>query len=266
MNKMIVTVFNDEKGAYEGSKALNELHSEGSITLYATAVIGKDPKGKISVKQAADQGPAGTALGLATGSLVGLLAGPAGLVIGAAGGTLAGSIYDIAQAGVSDDFVAEVSKLLAPGKTAVVAEIDEEWVTPLDTRMHALGGTVYRRGRGEFVDAQIEKESAAEKAELAELKAEHDQAVGEAKTKLKAKIDALQKKLQAHRDQLQEKITALKREDQAKIKSLQEQAAKAKSDAKAKVEKRLAEVRAHYAEREEKLGEAWEKVKEAAAV
>jgi uncharacterized membrane protein len=266
MDKMLVVVFDDESKAYEGVKALRELHAEASLTLYATAVIAKDAQGKVSVKQAADQGPTGTVLGLTTGSLIGLLGGPVGLAVGAATGTIAGSLYDLAQVGVGEDFLAEVSQNLSPGKVAVVAEVDEEWVTPLDTRMDMLGGVVFRRARGEFIDAQIEREIAADKAELAKLKAEYNQAVGDAKAKLQAKIDAAQNRLQARRDLINEKIEAIKREREAKIKSLQEQAAKAKGEMKAKLEKRIAEARANHEARVDKLSKAWQLIKEAAAI
>ena len=266
MNKMIVTVFNDEASAYKGVNALKELHAEGSLTLYANAVIARDAKGMVSVKQSADQGPVGSALGLATGTLIGLLGGPVGLAIGAATGTLAGSVYDIAQLGVSEDFLAEVSQYLSPGKVAVIAEIDEEWVTPLDTRMEPLGGSVFRRGRAEFIDAQIEREVAADKAEIAKLKAEHSQAAGEAKAKLKAKLDAAQSRLRARRDLLEKRIETIKREDEAKVKSLQEQMTRAKGEAKARLEKRVAEERANHQLRVDKLSKAWQLVKEAAAI
>jgi uncharacterized membrane protein len=266
MNKMIVTVFNDESRAYEGVKALAELHGEGSLTLYATAVITKDSKGVVSVKQTDDQGPLGTVLGFATGSLIGLLGGPVGLAIGAAAGAVGGSVYDLAQLGVGEDFVAEVSQYLSTGKVAVVAEIDEEWVTPLDTRMEGLGGIVFRRARGEFIDAQIEREIAADKAEIANLKAEYNQALGEAKARLKAKLVAAQNRLQARRDLLNERIEAIKREGDAKIKSLQEQVAKAKGEMKVRLEKRIAEERADQQLRVEKLSKAWQLVKEAAAI
>jgi uncharacterized membrane protein len=59
---------------------------DGDISLYATAVIAKDSTGGIHVKQSADSGPIGTAVGLFTGSMVGLLAGPVGMAIGAAAG------------------------------------------------------------------------------------------------------------------------------------------------------------------------------------
>jgi uncharacterized membrane protein len=266
MNKMIVTVFNDEGSAYQGAKALTELHAEGSLTLYATAVIAKDAQGMVNVKQAADQGPLGTALGFTTGSLVGLLGGPIGLAVGAATGALAGSLFDIAQIGISEDFLTEVSQNITPGKVAVVAEIDEEWVTPLDTRMEALGGLVFRRARGEFIDAQIERELAAADAEIATLEAEYNQAVGEAKAKLQAKLDAARKRRQARRAMVKERIEAIQREGEAKIKSLQEQAAQATGKMKAKLEKRIAEERADQEARNAKLRQAWQLVKEAAAI
>jgi len=266
MNKMIVVVLNNESSAYEGVKALRELHAEGSLTLYATAVIARDAEGKVNVKQAADQGPLGTVLGFTTGSLIGLLGGPVGLAVGAAAGGIAGSLYDLAQVGVGDDFLTEVSQNLLPGNAAVVAEVDEDWVTPLDTRMETIGGVVFRRNRGEFIDAQIEQEIAADRAELAELKAEYDQAVGDSKAKLKAKIEAAHNRLQAKRDRFNEKIAAIKREEEAKIQSLNDQAAKAKSEMKVKMEKRIAEARADHKARVDKLNQAWQLVKEAAAI
>jgi uncharacterized membrane protein len=266
MNKMIVTVFNDESSAYEGVKALTELHAGGSLTLYATAVIAKDARGVVSVKQAADQGPLGTVLGLTTGGLIGLLGGPIGLAFGAATGTMVGSLYDLAQIGIGEDFLAEVSQNLTPGKVAVVAEIDEEWVAPLDTRMEPLGGIVFRRVRGEFIDAQIEREFAAADAEIDALEAEVNQAVGEAKAKLQAKLDAARKRRQARHALVKERIEAIQREAEAKLKSLQEQAAQAKGEMKAKLEKRIAEERADHEARMAKLSQAWQLVKEAAAI
>jgi uncharacterized membrane protein len=264
MNKMLVVVFGNESRAYEGVKALRELHNEASLTVYATAVIAKDAKGNVSVKQTADQGPIDTVLGLTTGSLIGLLGGPVGLAAGAAAGTMAGSLFDLARVGVGEDFLVEVSQNLSPGKTAVVAEVDEEWVTPLDTRMDKLGGVVFRRTRGEFVDAQFEREIAAQRAEFAELRTEHDQAAGDAKAKLKAKIDVVQNRVKAKRELLHEKIEEIKHEGEAKIKSLQQQAATARSEMKANLEKRIDETRADYKIRADKLSQAWQLIKEAA--
>jgi uncharacterized membrane protein len=266
VDRMVVVVFDDEKQAYEASKALKDLHAEDTITLYASAVVAKDADGNVIVKQAADRGLLGSAVGLATGSLIGLLGGPVGLALGAATGITAGSMYDMDQLGVDDEFLADVSQYLSRGKTAVVAEVDESWTTPLDTRMDDLGGMVFRRARGDVIDEQKQQELAADKAALADLKAERDRAVGEAKAKLQAKVDAAQKKLQQWSDALRERHAAIKREGEAKIKALEEQAAKAKGEAKAKLQARVAEARAHHKANAEKLSEAWQHVKEAAAL
>jgi len=92
MNKMLVAVFDTEPAAYEGLNALKELHEDGDITLYATAILVKDSTGAVSVKQSADQGPLGTAVGMLSGSVTGLLAGEAGAAAGLALGGLAGPL------------------------------------------------------------------------------------------------------------------------------------------------------------------------------
>jgi uncharacterized membrane protein len=266
MDKMIVTVFNDERSAYEGARALRELHEEGSLTLYASTVIFKDANGAITLKQAADEGPFGTFAGLATGSLIGLLGGPVGVAVGAAAGTLTGSLFDLARLGVSEDFLTEVYLNLVPNKWAVVAEVDETWVTPLDTRMDALRGVVFRRGRGEFIDIQIEREIAADKAEFDRLETEYKQAVGEAKTKLKVKVDAARKRYEERRELLLKRVEEIEREGEAKLQLLQEQIANATGQAKANLEKRVADERAKHNARVAKLRQAWQLVKEAAVI
>src|SRR5512138_3358669 len=197
MDKIVVVVFDNEKKAYEGSLALQELQNEGSINLYAKAVIARDANGKVTVKQEGDEGPVGTAVGLLTGSLIGLLGGPVGLAVGATLGTSGGMLYDLAQLGVGEDYLDEVGKSLLPGKAAVVAEAWEEWMLPVDTKMEALGGVVFRTTRMDVLDEQLEKDNAALNADLDELEAEFAQANAEAKKKLQLKIDATKVKLQA---------------------------------------------------------------------
>ncbi|MFI5167801.1 MAG: DUF1269 domain-containing protein [Thermoanaerobaculales bacterium] len=263
MDKMLVTVFDNESKAYEGSRILKELDAEGSIGLYATAVVAKDDSGKVTVKQAADDGPLGTAAGLFAGSLLGLLGGPVGVAVGAGVGTLGGAVYDLSRIGVNDDFLAEVEQQLQPGKAAVVAEVWEEWVMPVDTRIEGAGGTVLRRAREEVVDAQLEREAAALKAEIAALKAEHARATKEHKAKLDAKIEAVKGKLHATQNRTKATLAGVTEENEAKIKALQAKLAKAHGDAKAKLEARISEEQAKHKRRSEKLHQAWELAKQA---
>jgi uncharacterized membrane protein len=170
MSKFVVIVFPGEPQAYQGTRALKELHAEGSLTLYGMAVVSKDPQGKLSIKEAADAGPLGIAVGALVGGLLGVIGGPVSVLAGAAGGTLIGSVADLYSYGVGADFISKVSNELGSGKTAIVAEIAENWTTPLDTRMEASGGIVLRTWRADFEDEQSAKEAAARKADWEQLR------------------------------------------------------------------------------------------------
>jgi uncharacterized membrane protein len=246
MSKFVVAIFPTEAKAYEGTRVMKDLQAEGSLALYSMAVVAKAADGKVVVKEAADKGPLGTGVGALTGGLIGLIGGPAGAAAGFASGTLIGSWSDLFNLGVGRDFLDKVSQGLTPGKSAVVAEVEEDWVTPLDTRMEAIGGTVLRQGRADFQHEQIQQEVNADKAELAELQAEYRQAREEHKAKLKARIDETQAKLKSAAERAKAKREQLQRETDAKIKALQEQRARAKADDKAKYEQRIAKLRVDY--------------------
>ena len=262
MDKVMAVVFNDEKQAYEGLRAFRDLHGDGSITVYADAVVAKDGSGKVSVRETGE-GPDSTFFGLLTGSLVGLLGGPIGMAIGASTGTMIGAAFDLTRAGIASDFLEEVSEYLLPGKTAVIAELDEEWQAPIDTRMEALGGHVFRRNRIAVEDAYYERQLAAFRDELTALEAERDKASAERKARLEARIEDTRHKLQDKRDELQARIESVKREGEAKIESMQQQIKTARDERKQRLEKRLAEIRADYRQRADKLQQAWELTKSA---
>jgi uncharacterized membrane protein len=253
MDKMFVAVFDSERQAYEGYRVLQDLHAEGSITLYAQAVIAKDAQGKVTIKEAADPGPLGTAVGVVAGALVGLLGGPMGVAVGAAAGMLGGATYDATNAVVSAQFVDEATARLEPGKAAVIAEIQEEWVLPLDARMEVVGETVLRQARGDVVDAQIARDVAALEADVAAMEAEARQASAEAEAQLRARIDAARAELQRVQDRATSSVEAAQREAEAKLTALKEQAAGVRAEQKQQLETREAEVRAAHEERKAKL-------------
>lgn len=266
MEKMIVVVFDGESKAYEGSRALNQLDSEGSITVYAESVIRKNSDDTVSELQLAGDFPVRTVGGTAIGSLVGLLGGPVGLGIGALTGALAGSIGDLYVAGVNADFLDDVSAVLTPGKCAVVSDVSEEWVTPVDSRMEALGGVVFRSPKTTVEDDQRARDVAEIKAEIAQLKAEHTQERADRKAKLQARLDTLNAKLQEKLNQAKQRSEQIKSETEAKVKALQAKVGKAQGDAKAAMNARIAEIRAEYEERSKRLKDlAAEQLKKAAS-
>jgi uncharacterized membrane protein len=78
MDRMLVVIFPNGSKAYEGKRALQQLDGEGSISVYAYAVLTKNPDGTASVKQGDGVGPIGTLAGTSLGSLIGVLGGPVG--------------------------------------------------------------------------------------------------------------------------------------------------------------------------------------------
>ena len=227
MDRMLVVVFGNEAKAYEGKEALLQLDSEGSISVYAYSVVAKNADGTATIKTGNDAGPLGTLAGTSLGSLIGALFGPAGLVVGAAAGYGAGATADIDNARIGDDFIADVTKELLPNRVAVVAEIEEDWTTPVDTRMEAIGGTVFRRALSDVQHTIHEQRVDAMKADLAQMKAEHAQAQADRKDKLQEKINQLDSKIQAQLQTAKEKRQAAELEAQAKAQILKSKAAAA---------------------------------------
>jgi uncharacterized membrane protein len=166
MKQLVVAVFDNETAALEGLRELRDLRSEGGLLLYASAVIVKDNAGKVSVKQDADQGPAGLVLGMLVGGLVGVLGGPAAVPLGGYIGGLAGLLFDLAKFGINLSFFDDVSKALAVGKAAVLAEVEESWTSLLDERLGKHGGTVYRRFSVDLVEDHLARKGAAREAAL----------------------------------------------------------------------------------------------------
>lgn len=263
MNKLLVAVFDNEAAADAGLNALRTLHAAGDITLYATGVLSRDGKGVVSVKKSMDVGATGTVTGLAVGGLIGLLGGPVGMAIGAVTGTVAGAVRDFWVAGVGLDFVEAAGQHLQPGKVALVAEIEEEWVIPLDLALETAGGRVFRRTRSEVAEAQFDHDIAAFKSEIKELESEASHASGAAKAKLQAKLAVAKTSLDGAVHRAQQRVDTLKQEADAKAESLKLQLSQAKGDVKARLEDRMKRVKSAYHARGAKLSQAWSLTKEA---
>ena len=231
MDRMLVVVFDNETKAYEGKEALLRLDGEGSISVYAYAVLAKHADGTATVKQGDDSGPLGSLVGTSFGSVIGLLGGPVGLAIGASAGLAVGAAADLNNARIGDDFIDDVTRVLLPNRVAVVAEIEEDWTTPVDTRMEAIGGSVFRRALSDVKHNIHEENVAAMKADLAQMKAEHAKAHADSKAKLLEKINQLDSKIQAQLQKAKDGREAAERQAQAKARVLEAKAATAKSKA-----------------------------------
>lgn len=264
MNKVIFVTFDSEPKAFEAARSLWEMQRDGFITVYEDAVVVKEATGKVVVRDQPDAGPIATIGGMLTGGLIGVLGGPIGAAVGLGTGTMIGAAFDLSREGVAADFVEDAGARLEPGKVALIADIDEEWQAPLDSRMEALGGKVLRQTKLQIEDAYYERDIENAQKEVAALEAERLAAVKAAQTdkarkdaeKLQKKIDEAKQSVAAKENALTAQVQSVKEQGQDKVAALEAQKATATVEAQAQLDKRLASVRADYDRRIKRLQEA----------
>ena len=160
MDNYIAVVFPTDEDAFAGLHALWNLDSTSDITVHGAAVLHRDKFGYVNVATKQTDPGVRTAIGVGVGALLGALAGPIGAAagasvaagtavgVGAAAGGVIGVTADAVKSGEHDQAAYEAGFALKPGQSAVVAEVSEDWTTPIDTEMKRLGGTIYRRAKG----------------------------------------------------------------------------------------------------------------------
>ena len=116
MSDLIAITFSTESDARAALGSIRALESEGRIALEDTAVVTKDPDGKVQVKNEAASGTeTGAAVGAVLGSLLFVV-----FPIGAIGGAIVGALVGRAVApGLDGAFVKSVEAGLAPGGSAL---------------------------------------------------------------------------------------------------------------------------------------------------
>ena len=146
-DRIIVATFNDTNRAYDAASALKGLKDTGiaDVKVKAGVMIKKDERGNVSMLESKGRPLFGTAVGVGSGALIGLIAGAPGAALGAALGAVAGLSGDAVTADLDDDFVDSVTAEMRPGMTAVIVEADEKSTRPVDEIVSIGGGHVYRQ-------------------------------------------------------------------------------------------------------------------------
>jgi uncharacterized membrane protein len=122
MSNLVVISFDDEQQAAAALRTLRDQQKVGLIHINDTAVVQKDPSGKVQVKnELSSATEIGAVAGGALGAILGFMFPLAGLAIGAAGGAAVGAML---QQGVDGKFVKDVSEELQPGKSALFVVFD----------------------------------------------------------------------------------------------------------------------------------------------
>ena len=255
MDELLVALFDSDARARGAARLLHERHAEGSLSVYALAIVVRAPNGAglaPSEPVSAGKGAAAPAVAAAVGALVSLLGGAISAVLRTVRSGLVGAVSELSRAGLDSRFLERISRELRPGGAAVVAEVEEDDQPPLDARIAALDGRAFRhRLEGPLAEARIEREVAALRDDLAKLRA------GARGGPDAATLRDLARKRAAELRQARRRAAAfadaLRREGVAKIVVLRTQAEALDGHARAAVESRAARVRASFEARASRL-------------
>lgn len=131
--QLIVAAFQNEGEAKEALKALKQAKKEGLIKIDSAAILRKDEKGKIHIKETHDMGGGkGAVLGGIGFAAVGLIAGAALAAPLAVGALIGGLVAKLRDSGFSDERLETLGESLQPGTSAIVAVVEHEWVAKVE--------------------------------------------------------------------------------------------------------------------------------------
>ena len=203
-DNVILVTFEEESKAYQAASVLKQADVEGRIVLQAIAIVQRTEDGTLRVKEGeVDDFPVATwtatAIGAATGGLIGLTMGalgaPLGLLLGGVWGTLLGSLVDLDALAEEESVLATMARAIQPGTTALIAQVTEPTTDVVDTEMERLGGVVIQRPVAE-VEAELAAAEEATRAaeEEARRKLREEREPGP-KEKAQQKFDELKARL-----------------------------------------------------------------------
>ena len=193
---VVVVRFTEPSKAYQALSVLKEIDANGRIGLESAAVVERTTAGELRTPESADNlGPVGVASGSLIGMLIGVLGGPVGVLLGWGAGAMIGGAFDLDRAVTSEEALGVLGRAIPSGSTAVIASVEEPAVEVIDSEMEKLDGEVIRRPvaevMGELEAAEEAAEAAAREARrairekrTAELSADFEERIGKLKERL----------------------------------------------------------------------------------
>lgn len=195
-DSVVVVAFADQSKAYQALSQLRQADAAGRLEVRATALLERGPDGAVRVPEGDDVASGvGVAGGSLIGMLIGVLGGPLGVLLGGSAGLLAGGVGAVDRGEDQDIALDAISRQIEPGQTVLVAEVGEVATEVVDDVMVPLGGAVIRRSAAD-VYAEIQGAKAAQDAADAEARrvlreqrrAEHKDKWEQFKNKIKSAV------------------------------------------------------------------------------
>lgn len=156
MSYLVAITFEDPDEAVKVRKTLSSIEHTGHLSLDDSAIVVKDEDGKVHLKNEVDRG---VKIGAVGGSLLGLLLASVffpigGIVLGALGGALVGKLADT---GVSQKFVKEVSDEMQPGSSAIFFIVRGDDPNPTVAALREYKGTVLQTSLPEEAEQTLRR-------------------------------------------------------------------------------------------------------------
>jgi len=157
--QLIVAAFNDEKTANAALKELKAAQRQKTIRIENAAVLRKDEKGKLHIKETGDMGGGkGAAFGGVAGAAIGIIAGPALVVPVAVGALVGGLVAKFRDSGFSDERLKKLGEGLKPGSSAILAVVEHRWVEDVEKAMAEAGADLFTESLQADIAEQLESE------------------------------------------------------------------------------------------------------------
>jgi uncharacterized membrane protein len=126
---LFVAAYVDERGADQTLEALKQAKKSGEFYYDDAAVVRRDAKGKVHIKETGDMSSGkGAGIGALIGGVIGLLGGPAGVVLGAGAGAAVGGLAAHRDAGFDHKSLKEIGGALPSGTSALAATTSQDFV------------------------------------------------------------------------------------------------------------------------------------------
>jgi uncharacterized membrane protein len=155
--QLVVAAFQDEASAKEALQDLKQAQREKLIKIENAAVLRKDAKGKLHIKETQDMGGGrGAALGGVGGAAIGLIAGPALAVPVAVGALVGGLAAKLRDSGFSNQRLEALGQSLQPGTSAIVAVVEHTWVGEVEEALAQAEADMITAEIGADIAAQLE--------------------------------------------------------------------------------------------------------------
>ncbi len=155
--QMIVAAFPDEDAAKAVLSELKDARNQGLIRIQNAAVLRKDEKGKLHIKETADMGGGkGATIGGVVGAGIGLVAGAALVVPLAVGALIGGLSAKWRDSGFSNDRLERLGEDMTPGSSVIIAVVEHSWVAQVEKALQDAGADMMTEALGADIASQLE--------------------------------------------------------------------------------------------------------------